>query len=42
MNDFNIWKVKMKALFISQGLGDALESSVKKGGKEVSSSRTLE
>ena len=33
-NDFNMWKVKMEALLITQGLGDALEPVTKKEGKE--------
>ena len=41
-NDFNTWKVKMEALLITQGLGDALEPITKKEGKEVSSSKTPE
>ncbi|KAH9685060.1 hypothetical protein KPL70_013801 [Citrus sinensis] len=39
-NDFNMWKVKMKALLITQGLGDALEPVTKKEGIEASSSLT--
>ncbi|KAH9736687.1 Integrase catalytic domain-containing protein [Citrus sinensis] len=39
-NDFNIWKVKMEALLITQGLGDALEPVTKKEGIEASSSLT--
>ncbi|KAH9698599.1 hypothetical protein KPL71_024065 [Citrus sinensis] len=39
-NDFNMWKVKMEALLITQGLGDALEPVTKKEGKEESSSKT--
>ncbi|KAH9671238.1 Integrase catalytic domain-containing protein [Citrus sinensis] len=41
-NDFNMWKVKMEALLITQGLGDAIEPVTKKEGKETSSSRTPE
>ncbi|KAH9650014.1 hypothetical protein KPL70_026198 [Citrus sinensis] len=41
-NDFNMWKVKMEALLIIQGLGDAIELATKKEGKEGSSSRTPE
>ena len=37
-NNFNMWKVKMEALLITQGLGDALEPITKKDGKEASSS----
>ena len=29
-NDFNIWKVKMEALLITQGLDDDLEPIIKK------------
>ena len=29
-NDFNMWKVKMEALLITQGLGDTLEPIIKK------------
>jgi len=39
-NDFNMWKVKMEALLITQGLGDALEPVIKKEGIEGSSSLT--
>ncbi|KAH9767149.1 hypothetical protein KPL71_011170 [Citrus sinensis] len=41
-NDFNMWKVKMEALLITQGLGDAIELATKKEGKEGSSSCTPE
>ena len=34
-NDFNMWKVKMKALLITQGLRDAIEPVTKKERKEV-------
>ncbi|KAH9762156.1 hypothetical protein KPL70_000706 [Citrus sinensis] len=37
-NDFNMWKVKMEALLITQGLGDALEPIIKKEGLEASTS----
>lgn len=40
-NDFNMWKIKMEALLITQGLRDAIEPKTKEG-KEVSSSKTLE
>ena len=30
-NDFNMWKIKMEALLISQGLGDAIEPKTKDG-----------
>ena len=39
-NDFNMWKVKMKALLITQGLGNVIEPVTKKEGKAVSSSKT--
>lgn len=29
-NDFNTWKVKMKALLVTQGLGDAIQPVTKK------------
>ena len=29
-NDFNMWKVKMEALLVSQGLGDAIQPETKK------------
>ncbi|KAK9208481.1 hypothetical protein WN944_000837 [Citrus x changshan-huyou] len=32
-NDFNIWKVKIEALLITQGLGDAIEPATKKKEK---------
>lgn len=35
-NDFNIWKIKMEALLITQGLEDAIEPATKKKGKKVS------
>ena len=38
-NNFNMWKIKMEALLITQGLGDAIESENSKGG---SSSKTPE
>ncbi|KAH9726310.1 hypothetical protein KPL70_008223 [Citrus sinensis] len=41
-NDFNMWKVKIEALLVTQGLGDALEASTKIEGKGVSSSKTPE
>ncbi|KAH9763592.1 Integrase catalytic domain-containing protein [Citrus sinensis] len=37
-NDFNMWKVKMEALLIIQGLGDGLELIIKKEGLEASTS----
>ncbi|KAH9745502.1 hypothetical protein KPL70_004095 [Citrus sinensis] len=41
-NDFNMWKVKIEALLITHGLGDALKPITKKEKKEVSSSKTPE
>ena len=41
-NDFNMWKVKIEALLITHGLGDALKPITKKEEKEVSSSKTPE
>lgn len=41
-NDFNIWKVKMEALLIAQGLSDAIELATKKERKKASLSKTLE
>ncbi|KAH9652997.1 hypothetical protein KPL70_027263 [Citrus sinensis] len=41
-NDFNMWKVKIEALLVTQGLGDALEASTKIKGNGVSSSKTQE
>lgn len=38
-NDFNMWKIKMEALLITQGLGDAIESATKVEGNEASSLR---
>lgn len=32
-NDFNMWKIKIEALFITQGLWDAIEPVSKKEGK---------
>lgn len=40
-NDFNMWKVKMKALLITQGLGDAIEHVTKKEGKHQEHLRGL-
>ena len=40
-NDFNMWKIKMEVLLITQGLRDAIEP-VMKDGKGVSSSKTPE
>ncbi|KAH9750946.1 Integrase catalytic domain-containing protein [Citrus sinensis] len=41
-NDFNIWKIKMKALLITQGLGEAIDPVSKLEGGESSSSKTPE
>lgn len=41
-NDFNMWKVKMDALWITQGLGEVIEPIIKKEGKKASSSKTPE
>ena len=41
-NDFNMWKVKMEALLVTQGLGDAIQPVTKKEGKEFSTSKTPE
>ncbi|KAH9779095.1 hypothetical protein KPL71_007588 [Citrus sinensis] len=41
-NDFNMWKIKMEALLITQGLGDAIEFENNKDGRGVSSSKTPE
>ena len=41
-NDFNMWKIKMEALLITQGLGDAIEPFSKIEGKEVSSFKAPE
>ncbi|KAH9703677.1 hypothetical protein KPL70_011177 [Citrus sinensis] len=41
-NDFNMWKVKMEALLVTQGLGDAIQPVTKKEGKEYSTSKTPE
>lgn len=35
--DFNMWKVKIEALLITEGLGDANKLVTKKKRKEVSS-----
>lgn len=42
MNDFNMWKVKIEALLVTQSLGDALELVEKREGKEGTSSKTSE
>lgn len=36
-NDFIIWKIKMAALLITQGLGDVIQPITTKEGKEISS-----
>ncbi|KAH9658076.1 Integrase catalytic domain-containing protein [Citrus sinensis] len=41
-NDFNMWRIKMEALLITQGLGDAIDPVIKNENAEVSSSRTPE
>lgn len=41
-NDFNMWKIKMEALLITQGLRDAIQLVSKVEGKEASSSKTPE
>ncbi|KAH9770104.1 hypothetical protein KPL71_012259 [Citrus sinensis] len=41
-NDFNMWKIKMEALLITQGLGEAIDPVSKLEGGEASSSKTLE
>ena len=39
-NDFNMWKVKIEAVLITHGLGDALLPVTKNEGKDVSTSKT--
>ena len=39
-NDFNMWKVKIEALLITRGLGEAIEPTTKKERNEVSSSKS--
>ncbi|KAH9672650.1 hypothetical protein KPL70_017818 [Citrus sinensis] len=41
-NDFNMWKIKMEALLITQGLGEAIDPVTKLEGSKASSSKTLE
>ncbi|KAH9647613.1 hypothetical protein KPL70_025255 [Citrus sinensis] len=41
-NNFNMWKVKMEAVLITHGLGDALLPITKKEGKDISTSKTPE
>lgn len=40
-NDFNMRKVKIEALLVTEGLRDAIQSVTKKESKEVSSSQAL-
>ncbi|KAH9697198.1 hypothetical protein KPL71_023512 [Citrus sinensis] len=40
-NDFNMWRIKMEALLITQGLGDAIDPVIKSEDTEASSSKTL-
>ena len=42
LNDFNMWKIKMKILLITQGLRNAIEPATKIEDSEVSSSTTPE
>ncbi|KAH9681219.1 hypothetical protein KPL71_026889 [Citrus sinensis] len=41
-NDFNMWKIKMEVLLITQGLGNTIEPASKKEGMEGYSSTTPE
>ena len=41
-NDFNMWKIKMEALLITQGLGNVIELTSKKEIIKSSSSTTPE
>ena len=41
-NDFNMWKIKMEALLITQGLKEDIDPVSKLEGGEASSSKTLE
>ncbi|KAH9717204.1 hypothetical protein KPL71_021739 [Citrus sinensis] len=41
-NNFNMWRIKMEALLITQGLGDAINPVIKSEDAEASSSRTPE
>ncbi|KAH9655442.1 hypothetical protein KPL70_022326 [Citrus sinensis] len=41
-DDFNMWKVKMEAVLITHGLGDALLPVTKKEGKHIFTSKTPE
>ena len=41
-NDFNMWKIKIEALLITQGLGEAIDRVTKIEGGEASSSKTPE
>ncbi|KAH9658994.1 hypothetical protein KPL70_023693 [Citrus sinensis] len=39
-NDFNMWRIMIEALLITQGLGDAIDPVIKSEDTEASSSRT--
>lgn len=41
-NDLIMWKVKMEAPLVTQGLGDFTQPASKKEGKEATSSKSLE
>ena len=41
-NDFNMWKIKIEALLITQGLWDAIDPVAKLEGSEASSFKTPE
>ena len=41
-NDFNMWRIMIEALLITQGLGDAINPVIKSEDAEASSSRTPE
>ena len=41
-DDFNMWKIKIEALLITQGLGEAIDPVSKLEGSEASSSKTPE
>lgn len=34
-NDFSMWKIKMKALLITQGIGDAIDPATKQKEKSL-------
>ena len=40
-NDFNVWKVKMEALLVTQGLSDAIQPVTKKEEKSSPHQRLL-